>query len=226
MTSNSMMSKLYSLFAPSKERNTRYVRVLVIVAVIVLVVGLSIFGYRWYRLNQEERAQEAFSACMNEYEKAERDEKLWPNAELVFRQGYQENSSTAIAPHFLAFQAEALSRMNKPEEARMAMEKAASLLSSSSPVYHMYKTKHALMMLEAADATVSQKGLELLIQQAHDETNANRDMALYYLGLYYLEKDELQKAIIEWKTLKQVASQTPESPWAQLALEKANIDVI
>lgn len=226
MTLNSMMSRLYTFFAPTKERNTRYIRALVIVAVVALAGGLSIFGYRWYRLNQEERAQETFSACMNEYEKAERDEKLWPNAELVFRQGYQENSSTAIAPHFLAFQAEALSRMSKPQEARVAMEKAASLLSSNSPVYHMYKTKYALMMLDDADATVAQKGLALLIQQADDETNANRDMALYYLGLYYLENDELQKATTEWNRLAQVTSQAPESPWAQLVLEKTNIDVI
>lgn len=225
MSLRSMFATLYAYVRPVKKQTRSYVLYIGSFVLCATLVLLGVFGYRLYKTNKEEKAQEVFSACMHEYDKAERDEKLWPNAELVFRLGFQENGSTAMAPYFLAFQAEALLHMDKFEQARTCMEQAVSL-SYGTPIYYLYATKHALMMMDDAETSNVQKGLDMLDRLAQDEKNSTRDMALYYLGLYHWEKDEREKATKTWDLLAQLTIKEPASPWAQLALEKSEHIVI
>lgn len=186
---------------------------------IVLVAG-AIGGYHWYRLNKEQKAQEAFSSCMREYERSERDASLWPNTELVFRLALEQNQNTSMTPTLLAYQAEALLHMNKPEQALACMGSAVDQLPKNSDIYHLYATKYALMMMDAADETLKEKGLALLTTLAHEKTNMTRDMALYYLGLYYWTRDDAQQARATWSELVPMAEKEPVSPWAERAMQK------
>ena len=189
------------------------------VASIVLIAG-GIGGYRWYRLNKEQKAQEVFSSCMHEYERAEKDPSLWANTELVFRLALEQNQNTALTPSLLAYQAESLLRMNKPEQALDCMNKAVALLPTRSDLYNLYATKQALMMMDAADQAVKDNGLASLTTLAQDVKNSTRDMALYYLGLYHWAQDDAEKARTAWTELLPLADADPASPWAQRAAQK------
>jgi len=197
--------------------NIRYV-CLAVAGIVLLAAGIG--GYRWHRLNKQEKAQEAFASCMREYERAERDATLWPNAQLVFRLALEKNQNTNLTPTLLAYQAETLLHMNKPEEALASMTKAVEQLPASSDLYHLYATKQALMMIDSADQTVKEKGFALLTKVAHDTTNMTRDMALYYVGLYYWTQDELEKAGTVWSELLALTEKAPASPWAERARQK------
>lgn len=226
MSLRSMFTTLYAYVRPVKKQTHPYVLYIGSFVVCASFVLLGIFGYRLYKTNKEEKAQEVFSACMHEYDKAERDEKLWPNAELVFRLGFEQNNATSMAPYFLAFQAEALLHMDKFEQACACMEKAVSLVTYATPIYYLYATKYALMMMDDAETSTIQKGLDMLDRLAQDTKNTTRDMALYYLGLYHWEKDEREQATKAWDLLAQLTTKEPASPWAKLALEKSEHIVI
>lgn len=195
----------------------RYVG-LAVVSIVLIAGGIG--GYRWYRLSKEQKAQEVFSSCMHEYERAEKDPTLWPNTELVFRLALEQNQNTALTPSLLAYQAEALLHMNKPEQALDCMSKAVALLPSSSDIYNLYATKQALMMMDAADQGVQEKGLASLTLLAQNEKNITRDMALYYLGLYHWSNDDEAKARTAWAELLPLATGEPASPWAERAAQK------
>lgn len=223
MALRAMITDLYYNFFPSHKPsvyNNLYVRVAGIVCGITLIAGLGVWGYRWHRTGREQKAQEAFSSCVREFERAEQDQNLWGNAELVFRLGYEQNKSSSLAPYFLAFQAEALLHIDKRAEALSCMAKAVAALSTSSPVYNAYATKLALMKMDAPEPETQQQGLSELTKLAQNTNNNSRDMALYYLGLYYWTSDDLVKARETWNDLLPFAEGEFASPWARLALHK------
>lgn len=198
----------------------RYVGLAVATAVL-LTAGIA--GYRWHRANKEQKAQEAFSSCMREYQRAERDSTLWPNAELVFKLAIEQNPNSTFTPSLLAYQAEALIQMSKPNEALECMNKAVALLSTSSELYHLYATKQALMMMDAIDESVKEKGLSALTALANNKANSVRDMAQYYLGLYSWAHDDIEKARAVWSELLPLTEAEPASPWAERAAQKLNL---
>ncbi|MBS1986889.1 hypothetical protein JST99_03080 [Candidatus Dependentiae bacterium] len=198
----------------------RYVG-LAVTSVVLVAAGFA--GYRWHRANKEQKAQEAFSSCMREYQRAERDPNLWPNAELVFKLAIEQNPSSSFTPSLLAYQAETLVQMGKPEQALECMNKAVELLSTSSELYHLYATKQALMMMDAADDSTKEKGLAVLTTLANNSTNNVRDMAQYYLGLYSWVHDDIATARAVWSELLPLAEADPASPWAERAAQKLNL---
>lgn len=220
MALRALFDDMIAYFQPVKKDDGKYLRYLLYAGLGLGMLGLTVWGYRWYRVTKEEQAQEVFSSCMREYDRAEQDPSLWGNAELVFRLGAEQNQGSSMLPYFLAYQAEALLRMGKDVEARDVMDRAVAQMSSSSPIYSLYATKQALMMMDAAEADVQTKGLEKLTKLAHDDANLNRDMALYYLGLYHWAHDDIANARVVWADLAPLAQQEPTSPWARRAQEK------
>ena len=56
---------------------------------------------------------------------------------------------------------------------------------------------------------------------AQDKNNKNRDMAQFYLGLYYFSADNLADAKKVWLELVEQSTDTKNSsPWAQEAEQK------
>jgi tetratricopeptide (TPR) repeat protein len=199
----------------------RYKTVLIITGV---VVGLSIGGgVYWYmaRTKQQELAQATLSEVLNETIRAQQNAELWPEIEVAARTGYQQYSSTSLAPYFLAVQADALIQQNKNSEALVLMNESLSKLSQSSPLYFLYATKQARVMLDSEDEQVKTQGLEQLISLSKNNNNLQKDETLYYLGSHYLNNGENAKAINAFNEIIELTKNQTDypSPWTRLAQE-------
>jgi tetratricopeptide (TPR) repeat protein len=120
--------------------------------------------------------------------------------------------------------AQALAQQGKTEHAHQELSKALKILPQSSPLYDVYSIQHALMGLDMFDeATVSEGLAELKALAANEQSKVN-DMALYYLGSYYLMRGNQEEAENYWNQLKKYDA--PErgrrSPWLAYAQAKLN----
>ena len=187
----------------------------------VIVIGIG--GYTFYKKQKESAAYSTFYDCMQEYQLAIKNSSLWTQVEMQCSLGYEQHSNTNVAPYFLVMKSDALLRQEKREEALTVLDNALQLLPEMSPLLMLYQTKRGLLALDMNDPTLQKKALVELDQFAHDAKNSNRDLALYYVGLYYWSHDNLDDARRIWQEL---ITQFPEetglavSPWAQAAKEK------
>ncbi len=74
--------------------------------------------------------------------------------------------------------------------------------------------------MDADESDIQKQGLDDLQRIANDTVRADRDMALYYLGLYYWSQEDVDKARTVWSELLPLVTAEPASPWAQLAAQK------
>lgn len=151
----------------------------------LVVAGLitAAFYYRGYNYAQEQSAQAAFSICMQELDRALQGQTSWPEVELASRAGYQQHRNTAIAPYFLAVQAQSLENQSKKVESVAVLDELLRTISTKSPVYYLYATKRGLIKLDIPE--VQSVGLQELEDLSHNAANPQRDEALYYLMNYY-----------------------------------------
>jgi hypothetical protein len=171
-------------------------------------------GYSKYRVYKNQEAQKILSVCLEEYARAMNGAiDSWPTVEMSCQLGYEQHKNADVAPYFLALHVEALLHQGKKDAVQPLLEAMIQRISPSSPLYHLYKTKKALIELDAEDVQIAKQGLEELRAMAQDKKNSNRDLALYYLGLYYWTHNQAADAQVEWKEL---AAQYPSSPWAQV----------
>jgi len=134
--------------------------------------------------------------------------------------GCEQHKSSALAPYFLVFYADALFKDGQKEEALEKLDRAVQTLPKGSPLLSLYKTKQALIHLD--DSWTQEAGLQELKALADDEGNSNRDMALYYLGLYYWTQDKVNDAQMIWQQLVDAFKHEKfgASPWAARAKTK------
>lgn len=189
-------------------------------AVLGICVALgSYYGYRWYVVQREKAAQKVFAECVLKYRMAGEDATLWPEVQAMFTHGYTAHRSSNLAPYFLVYQADSMMQQGKFEDAVEHMRRAVVSMPSHAPVYHLYKTKYALMRFDLAGQ--EQEALSDLQALAYDTHNIYRDMALYYLGLYHWTHDNMQEAHHIWDDLLAVDSdRSSQSGWAALVHEK------
>lgn len=193
-----------------------------------LLIGLAMlgtagfYGYRIYRGYQEKAAQKVFGECIHEYEKALMDATLWPNVDQVFKVGYEQHRSSALAPYFLGFRADIMLKQNKKPEALEMMNEMLAAMPAKSSLRGSYAIKRALMRMDMDDQAQAEIGLNELQDLAKATGNPERDQALYYVGLYHWSKNDLAQAKIAWKELValQDADKDHSSPWAVLVQEK------
>lgn len=199
--------------------------VLQIAGVGVLLSGCFV-GYRAYSLHRAQAAQRRFSDEMVHYINAAQEKPgshNWNMVAGIFEEGANEYANTSLAPFFVAYQAQALLKDNKLAEASKAMDRAVSLMSQANPFYYTYALKSVLMGLDVAEAeNRSTDELEKkLVELANNKENQQRDEALYYLGRYYLYKNNLSQArtVLEELISLENTSKDPRavSPWANQA---------
>ncbi len=194
---------------------------------LVLVGALcagGFYGYRWYAQHREQAAHKIFAECVHEYERAQKNPAVLPNAEQVFKAAYEKHSSSRLAPYFLVYRADILIQQKKLNEAVQVMSDALRIMPTSSPVYNLYMTKRALMRIDLGGQE-KETGLQELTNLAHDAKNNNRDMALYYLGLYHWSNNELFQARKVWQELVAMPKQDDQqgkSAWADIVADKLN----
>lgn len=197
--SNSWYKK--TVLMAASAQNIRY---LLTIAAIAATGVLLWYGYNWHFLKKQADAQYALMGCLQQFDRMEKEKNPdWSVLQKVCTKTFDEHARSNAAPYLLALEADILIRQNKKEEALDKMNKAVGALSTSSPVYYLYKTKTALMKLD--NESFKEEGLKELESLANDIHNKNRDEALYYLGLYYWTAQESKKAQEIWKPLMDMA---------------------
>jgi len=214
----------------TKKEQSRSSRLLNYLTWVILAVSLAYagyFAYRWNIARREKAAQKIFSEAIQLFDQArtagEGQDRAaaWTDVEGAFSLGYEQSSSSKLAPFFQLFQAHALSELGKHDEAIALTEKAVAGLSEKNKLFNFYKTKVALMKLDSKNQVVSDDGLRALQALAFDAENKNSDLALFYLGSYYAQKNDDDKAREAWQALieKQSTNEASKSPFAVLAEE-------
>lgn len=213
--------KPYLKDATSSMTSFKYSRE-VTIALTIIVAGLAgWWGYQWWNQQREVAAQKTFSECLYAYQEAlQGKDESWSNAATLLGIGYEQHKSSVLAPYFLMFYADALLKDGQKEEALEKYDRAIKDLPKNSPLHFLYKTKLALIHLD--DSWTKEAGLQELKDLAEDQGNSNRDMALYYLGLYYWTQDKLDDAKMIWQQLVETFKHEKigASPWAAQAKSK------
>lgn len=218
------MVNFMNFISTQNPKRADYLRWGLSLLVILGVVSSAVFGYRWYITKRETAAHKTLSECMYAYAKAQVGQEKWLNVEQLCTTAYEKHSSSYIAPYFIALQAETALQQNNLAQAVILFEKALSNMSRTSPLYGLYAVKRALVELD--DEGQAQRGLQHLQALADDTNNINRDMALYYLGLYHWMHNDTQAARVAWQTLKSLQSAEQQqahrgmSSWVALAEAK------
>jgi len=195
-----------------------------------IVVGLAVVGYggfyayRWHTARREATAQKMFSEALTLYDRAFVDPKQWLDVEGAFSLGYENNSSSRLAPFFQLFQADALIHQDKRSEAIALMETAIRALPSDSALLPPYQVKLALVKIDADDTTVQAGGLKALQGLAANKDNDAQEMAAYYLGMHYWGADDIKQARATWQGLAKLQKDGKPSPFGQLI--QARLDQI
>ncbi len=201
-----------------------YVKQMAIGLAGILVVGGGIYYYRTILVHKEQAAHQAFEQCYAEFKKAaeKKSGEFLFEVGKVCELGYEQNKNTHTGPYFLALQADALAQEGKIDKALEVMQEAVNQMSANSELYWMYKTKLGLFKLDSSDEKVKQAGLKELESIAQTKENANKDIALYYLGLYAWSKNQVEEAKQWWQQVERIESKSQDqlSPWIKMAQEK------
>ena len=204
-----------SVFAEAK-----YVKEVLLAVGAVALLGGGFWGYRLYVASREQKAQKVFSAAMEEYDRnVQTKNPQWDDIALLFKLGYEQNSGSQMAPYFLMKQVDAMLEDGKKEEVLPIIDQAIDLMSSSSPLINLYKTKRSLILLEQGDKQLQAAGFAALQELAQDKDNLHRDYAGFHLGQYYLSRGEYDNARETWQAVvaQQDYDRPPLSPWAEKA---------
>lgn len=206
---------------------SRFLKPLAVVSVILLVAAGGYFGYRYYVVSQEQNAHRSFATYLETFQAAQQANTLqeWERMVSLFEQGYQQHTHRSIAPLFLAMKADAQLQLGQRVESINTLQQAIEALPKQSKLYPLLATKQALMQLDSEDDAVSKVGFAQLVSLARDTNNSLQDMALFYLGRYYWANDHIEDAQKAWQDLEDSswAQKAYPSPWvaqAQQALQQ------
>jgi tetratricopeptide (TPR) repeat protein len=162
-------------------------------------------------------------AFMNKKEFRSNEEK-WEKVEEVFQKAYENNSSSGVAPLFLAFQAEALTQRGKMAEAVALLRQVIALLSAVE-IKDYYRGKLALLLIDTKSEGGVEEGVGILKQLALDDQGVAHDVALYHLGHYYWYMKKFAEARNYWNQLliKYEKNEEYPSAWVPMAKEKLKL---
>lgn len=196
--------------------------------VILSALGMVLWlGYSWRQRIAQEQAFKAFAESLEELQEGivsskqdTHSKELWSDIERAFKTGFEQHTNTTLAPFFLAFQASALSRQGKSEEALQVLTDAVEHMPKKSPLYFAYATKLALLQMDAADITTQEIGQKALHALAENTKNPQQFMALYYLGYTAWVQNNKPGYEQSWTKLVELAGK--DSFWTQLVSSHIN----
>jgi len=163
----------------------------IIMAVLLGVAVGGFYLYKYYTHSKEATAQKVLSECLEEYERAAGGMGSWYDVEVALEMGYEQNSGSSLAPYFLAYKADAMLEQDKKRQATEVLKQALEKMSPTDDLYGVYNLKLALMELDQESS--KQEGLKLLEEIAQKD-DSGKAGALYNLGAYYWDQDNLEKA--------------------------------
>lgn len=190
-----------------------------VVGIFIAVCIVSVGAYRWYNIRTKRAAYQVLTNTMMLYKSAiasKDKETLLAFADQVGK--YAGRYSFPINFYFAKFQANALMRAGNKVEGLAVMENMVSSMSVDTPLYYLFKTEYAILLLDSEDALVREKAITMLQEIAHDSRNGYPEMAFFYLGRYYFAKGLNDQARTVWSELVQVQHDAlVPSVWAQQA---------
>jgi hypothetical protein len=189
----------------------------------VLVMVLFVLGgfnlRKWYVASREQKAQFAMSEAFEEYDRAvlrmveskESDDQVvkqqLEDAHLSFDIVLRNHGSSALSSCAHAFEADIYWYEGKKNEAIHAMDSAIKG-ALKSPLFYEWKTKSALMKL---DADRQEEGIAELTALAADPKNATADRAAFELGYYYWCNKDEARAREAWQLLEKFSGSTDDA---------------
>lgn len=203
----------------------KYNRLFSLVFALILFGFLVFTGYKCYYRSIQRSAQKDFSQAMQTYNEAvngqTKKENIWDEVEFAFKTGYEHNKSSSFAPFFLAYQSEALLKLNNKEESYKVLTQAVEAMQSKSPFSYFYQVKQALMEI---DLNQEDKGVKHLETLADDTNNIFADLANFYLAEYYWSKDDISNSKKYFSLASKLAAENKDSktnaPWVQYSQER------
>jgi predicted negative regulator of RcsB-dependent stress response len=211
----------YQKVLGSAKQRALYTKYASIACGVALVATGLFYGYRWYVVYREREAQAVLSDYIHKAQSG--SEASLAAIETLFQEGAQKQSGSYLEPYFLVFQANALIKEGKLDDAIAVMEKAIADMSKNNLLLPLFETKRALMQLDSGVEATKQAGFQKLTELAHNVNNPYADMALFFLGNYYWSADKLDDAKQVWQELIEAQRKqeiVASSPWAQLAHSK------
>lgn len=207
-------------------KNEKIIKLLEYIFLISFVIIPSFFIYKYYIKKRESKAELFLAESLVEYNKAiqlelqgstDKSIKLaWDNAQAIFQLGQEKNSSASLADYMGVFNAQALARLGKTEDAIKVLKK--SLKNIDCSLYtDIYNTFEALIIIESGDSF----GYEKLKALAFDLNNSQKAMAAYFLGCYELSIGNKDQAILAFTSVgAAIESQDTTSAWKSLAQDQ------
>lgn len=217
------MVKQDSMVFQVKNFVEEYYKALMIAGGCLVLASLGGY-YFWHNHNiREEHAQLAFAQTLEEVRHGEKNSDVWPNALLAAKTGLRSFKESSLGPYFLALESQVEARQGNLQQSLEVLEQALQQMGKNSPVYTIFKLRAALIKLDHDDVAIQNTGFKELEELAYDTTNKQRDEALYYLGDYYMKKDDHERGYKAWQELMnnyQATENSAASPWALLVAEK------
>ena len=183
----------------------------------LLLVGVLIFGYGYKKImgNRTAQSQQQLAECLALFDAtAAQASPDWHALGETLKNIYAEQSNLVTSP-MLSLLADVYVHEGDLAKAIQTMDLVLKSLSPSSPLYSLYKIKHALMCLDSLDNKLVEDGLAQLTMMAQDKMINAWDEAAYYVGLYYWEKNDIKQASLHWQDLRDMPLDIEgASPWA------------
>lgn len=188
------------------------------------------FGYYWYRGRIERSAHAAYESCMKFYngsvgasaDEAEQqqtfgsEQEKWEVVQQEFLKAADGHSWSGLHGIFLAYAAEAQSRLNKHESALLTMEQSLNAIPDAI-LKSWFEIKYALMKLDSEDSEERAAGLAILERHASIQESSVFACAAYHLGNYYWINGDYQAARSFWNMLSGSSAADHASYWYSLA---------
>ena len=224
MVQQKVTSIMHSIVQSSYQeiKKFKYIKELLILLCILGSIGSGFFFYRIYVVYREQTAQKALAQYVQEYHQIQDGKPAdWQRIAALFQLGSEQQSNSYLAPYFLLFQATALLRENKQQEALLVMDKLVEQ-SVHSPLLPLFKIKRVLIKLDESDEIMQKSGLEELEKLAKNKKNKFRDTAQFYLGYYYWANSYVAQAQKIWQILvdDQYKEKLAPSPWVDFVKKK------
>lgn len=178
---------------------------------VFLLLTLLYFGQKQW-VSWRERSAQIALATLLKHTKTELKKENRDYARILkeIEQEYVRHKNSYLAPFFLNLKSNVLVKAGDFRQALDVIDDA--LLVASDPIlFHVLKTKRALMYIDFSSSDQSE-GIAELILLAEKEDNPIRDMAQFYLGRYYWIQGNAERAKAVWQPLIETQSEHRIAP--------------
>ncbi|MBT4594435.1 hypothetical protein HOD08_00985 [bacterium] len=234
-----IFAELEMLFPRIYSFAMKYRRELVATLIATSILTLGVLGVLHYRYSRNVRAHRALHDVRKIYDSEikskdtrvdfssvvfDTQEEKWKRVEEQAKEAYYQHKGSALAPMFLAMEAEASHKLGQAERAVELIELAEPKFSKKVRPYYAVAT--ALIKLDSNDKAEQEIGLKKLKKIALDKSNVAHDLALFRLGEHYYFDGEYDEArswfgqlIVDYR-VAEISERRYESPWVRKAREK------